>query len=116
MNLKEAKQKIKEIKSLFIKQCRSGDWREQSDDYVNEYFSVELGSTNYIKVDSVGRVEPSYFGISKFFFFILTLMIKINARNYKKNINIKYAADVSDKFFQKHKELKRDSKLDKILN
>jgi len=113
MELKEAKQKIKEMKSLFIRQCRSGVWKQYSSMYANDYFYL-LESGN-IKIGN-DTISPVDIGISIFRFFFLKLMIKYNARNYKKNNNKIHVAILSDKFFENHKDLKRDNKLNKLLN
>jgi len=113
MELKEAKQKISEMKSLFIKQCRSGVWREYSTLYSNDYFTL-LESGN-IKIGN-DTISPDSIGISLFRFFFLKLMIKYSARNYQRNSSKIYAAKIVDKFFENHKDLKRDNKLNKLLN
>ena len=42
--------------------------------------------------------------------------MRFNAKNYEKRKNRQGAAIIADRFFSKHKDIQRDSKLDKILN
>jgi len=119
MDSKEETIRINEIRSLFIKQCRNGIWKEHNNHrYVNDYFRIEYDD-NYkkwrIQIDD-SNILSSWIGISSFLFYFLRILVRFNAKNYEKRKNRQGAAIIADRFFSKHKDLQRDSKLDKILN
>ena len=118
MDLKEETIRINEIRALFIKQCRNGIWKEyNSEKYVNDYFRIEYD--NYkkwrIQIDD-SNILSSWIGISSFLFYFLRILVRFNAKNYEKKKNRQGAAIIADRFFSKHKDIQRDSNLDKILN
>jgi hypothetical protein len=120
MDSKQETIRINEIRSLFIKQCRNGIWKEYlGEKYVNDYFRIEFDG-NYHKKWSIqiddSNILSSYIGISSFLFYFLRILVRFNAKNYEKRKNRQGAAIIADRFFSKHKDLQRDSKLDKILN
>jgi hypothetical protein len=119
MDSKEETIRINEIRSLFIKQCRNGIWKEyNSEKYVNDYFRIEYDDNHKkwkIQIDD-SYILSSYIGISSFLFYFLRILVRFNAKNYEKKKNRQGAAIIADRFFSKHKDLHRDTKLDKILN
>lgn len=120
MDSKEETIRISEIRALFIKQCRNGIWKEHnSEKYVNDYFRIEFDQISHkkwsIRIDD-SNILSSYIGISSFLFYFLRILVRFNAKNYEKKKNRQGAAIIADRFFSKHKDLQRDSKLDKILN
>jgi hypothetical protein len=120
MDSKEETIRINEIRSLFIKQCRNGIWKEHnSDRYVNDYFRIEF-DVNYQKKWSIqidnSSILSTYIGISSFLFYFLRILIRFNAKNYENKKNRQGAAIIADRFFLKHKNLQRDNKLDKLLD
>ena len=120
MDSKEETIRINEIRSLFIKQCRNGIWKEyNSEKYVNDYFRIEFDGNFHkkwsIQIDN-SNILSSHIGISSFLFYFLRILVRFNAKNYEKRKNRQEAAIISNRFFSKHKDLQRDSKLDKILN
>jgi hypothetical protein len=120
MNSKEEAIRINEIRSLFIKQCRNGIWKEHNNKrYVNDYFTVEFSENFHqkwsIKIDN-SSILSTYIGIPSFLFYFLRILVRFNAKNYEKKKNRQGAAIISDRFFLKHKDLQRDNKLDKLLN
>ena len=119
MDSKQETIRINEIRSLFIKQCRNGIWKEyNSEKYVNDYFRIEYDD-NYkkwrIQIDD-SSILSSYIGISSFLFYFLRILVKFNAKNYEKKKNRQGAAIIADRFFLKHKDIQRDNKLDKLLD
>ena len=119
MDSKEETIRINEIRELFIKQCRNGIWKEHNNHrYVNDYFRIEYDD-NYkkwrIQIDD-SNILSSWIGISSFLFYFLRILVRFNAKNYEKKKNRQGAAIIADRFFSKHKDIQRDSKLDKILN
>lgn len=50
------------------------------------------------------------------FFFLRMVYVKSSLRNYEKLKKEAQMASVSRKFFSKHKDVDRDSKLEQILN
>jgi hypothetical protein len=120
MDSKEEAIRINEIRSLFIKQCRNGIWKEHnSDRYVNDYFRIEFEDYQKkwsIQIDNSSSILSTYIGISSFLFYFLRILIRFNAKNYENKKNRQGAAIIADKFFLKHKNLQRDNKLDKLLD
>ena len=120
MDSKEETIRINEIRALFIKQCRNGIWKEHNNHrYVNDYFRIEFDGNFHkkwsIQIDG-SNILSSHIGISSFLFYFLRILVRFNAKNYENKKNRQGAAIIADRFFSKHKDLQRDSKLDKILN
>jgi hypothetical protein len=121
MNI-EVKDKINELRSFFIEQVKSAEWAKYSYcRYMSQYF--ELSSEEYVKgkkdwyiLFQKEKITPKEIGISKIYFWYLKRLIEKNSKNYEQNIRNKKIATVVDGFFLRNKELKRDSKLDKLLN
>ena len=87
MDSKEETIRINEIRTLFIKQCRNGIWKEHNNHrYVNDYFRIEYDD-NYkkwrIQIDD-SNILSSWIGISSFLFYFLRILVRFNAKNYEK--------------------------------
>ena len=111
---------VKNLRSFFISQCKNGNWRESYNGFKSEYFEVQHDVNNdkkgwWISFNS-SSFKPSEIGITRFHFFILTLYIKISAKNSAERNRHSQIERLSNDFFSKNKHLLRDSKLDEILN
>lgn len=122
MSLKENKKKIKNLKKMFIKSCFNESWEvmdnHQYSGYSCKYFSIiTISDKIYLKANlNPELINPIDIGIFKFYFYFLFFIVKRSSKNFIKNEKLSKLSKISDEFFDKNKELKRDSKLDEILN
>jgi hypothetical protein len=117
----EAKSKVKELREVFINECKSGSWEKNSFSISNRYFRLteefkDKKSTWKIELDNRATLRIEEIGISKIYFRYLKLFVDRSVRNSEKNRNLIQIGRISDKFFEKNTELKRDNKLNKLLN
>lgn len=122
--IKEQKRLIKFLKKEFINQCKNGIWREiysydTESCYENEFFRFK--STN--KSDSIFILNENYsielnkIGIGYIrLFFLFYFYIKKSAKKLKKDHEMKTAFIFSNKFFEKNKQLMRESRINNIIN
>ena len=117
----EAKFKVKELREVFINECKSGSWEKNSFSISNRYFRLteefkDKKSTWKIELDNRATLRIEEIGISKIYFRYLKFFVDRSVRNSEKNRNLIQIGRISDKFFEKNTELKRDNKLNKLLN
>lgn len=117
----EAKSKVKELREVFINECKSGSWEKNSFSISNRYFRLteefkDKKSTWKIELDNRATLRIEEIGISKIYFRYLKFFVDRSVRNSEKNRNLIQIGRISDKFFEKNTELKRDNKLNKLLN
>ena len=116
-----AKSKVKELREVFINECKSGSWEKNSFSISNRYFRLteefkDKKSTWKIELDNRATLRIEEIGISKIYFRYLKFFVDRSVRNSEKNRNLIQIGRISDKFFEKNTELKRDNKLNKLLN
>jgi hypothetical protein len=117
----EAKSKVKDLREVFINECKSGSWEKNSFCISNVYFRLIQENVNNeltwkIEVDNRSSLLLKEIGISKIYFRYLKFFIDRSVRNSEKRRKIIQIGRISDKFFEKNTELKRDNKLNKLLN
>jgi len=117
--LNEAADRIKNLRDLFIKESKKGSWKSSGyERYLNKYF--EISYVNDLKKWAIifdrEKIYCQEINISKIYFFFLRILIKRNSKNFERNNRSIQIGKMSDRFFNEHKELKRDNKLDKLLN
>jgi len=117
--LNEAVDKIKNLRDLFIKESKKGSWKSSGyNRYINKYF--EISYVNDLKRWTIifdrEKIYCQEINISIIYFFFLRILIKRNSKNFERNNRSIQIGKMSDRFFNEHKELKRDNKLDKLLN
>jgi hypothetical protein len=117
MSLKENKKKIKNLKKMFIKSCFNESWEVTANRYSCKYFSiVTISDKIYLKANlNPELINPIDIGIFKFYFYFLFFIVKRSSKNFIKNEKLSKLSKISDEFFDKNKELKRDNKLEEIL-
>ena len=124
-NIQENKKKIAQLRQFMIRQLKTSAWTPSSSDgFCNKYlsFTTDLSGGWKFQVyygsqyDSSSSFEVSEF-INPIMFWILRMVyVKSSLRNHEKLKKEAQMASVSQKFFSKHKDVDRDSKLDQILN
>jgi hypothetical protein len=121
--LNEAADKIKSLRDLFLKECKKGSWKSLGyDRYINKYFEISyvndssVGSKKWTIIFDREKIYCQEINISKIYFFFLRIIVKRNSKNYERDNRSIQIGRMSDRFFNEHKELKRDKKLDKLLN
>jgi len=121
--INEAKDKIQDLKEFFIRECKYGLWREYSGErYINKYFEIShtlnslTDKRQWLIIFGREKISCQDINISQIYFYFLRLFIKQSARNDEKNNRKIQIGKISERFFNEHKELKRDNKLDKLLN
>ena len=117
----EAKSKIKDLREVFISECKSGSWEKNSFCISNRYFQLteefkDKKSIWKIELDNRTTLRLEEISISKIYFLYLKFFINRSVRNSEKRRSLIQVGKVSDRFFEKNTELKRDNKLNKLLN
>jgi len=117
----EVKSKIKDLRDVFINECKSGSWEKNSYSICNKYFRLTHESINNkliwkIELDNRTTLRLEEIDISKIYFLYLKFFINRSVRNSEKRRSLIQVGIASDKFFEKNTELKRDNKLNKLLN
>ena len=124
-NIQENKKKIAKLRQFMIRQLKTSAWTPSgSDGFCNKYlsFSTDVGDNWEFQVYYGTQYDSSsYFRVSDFlnpftFWFLRMVYVKSSLRNYEKLKKEAELASVSQKFFSKHKDVDRDSKLEQILN
>ena len=123
-NIQENKKKIAQLRQFMIRQLKTSAWTPSgSDGFCNKYLSFATdGRDNWkFQVYFARYDSSSYFRVSDFlnpftFWFLRMVYVKSSLRNYEKLKKEAELASVSRKFFSKHKDVDRDSKLEQILN
>jgi len=121
--INEAKDKIKDLREFFIRECKSGLWREYSNErYINKYFEIShtlnslIDKRQWLIIFDREKISFQDISISQIHFYFLRLFVKQSARDEEKNNRKIQVGKISERFFNEHKELKRDNKIDKLLN
>ena len=121
--INEAKDKIKDLREFFIRECKSGLWREYSNErYINKYFEIShtlnslIDKRQWLIIFDREKISFQDISISQIHFYFLILFVKQSARDEEKNNRKIQVGKISERFFNEHKELKRDNKIDKLLN
>jgi hypothetical protein len=117
--LNEAAYRIKNLRDLFIRESKKGSWKSSGyQRYLNKYF--EISYSNDLKKWAIifdrEKIYCQEINISKIYFFFLIIMIKRNYKNFERDNRSIQIGKISDSLFNQHKELKRDNKLDKLLD
>lgn len=124
-NIQENKKKIAQLRQFMIRQLKTSAWTPSgSGGFCNKYlsFSTDGGDNWKFQVYYGTQYDSSsYFRVSDFlnpftFWFLRMVYVKSSLRNYEKLKKEAELASVSQKFFSKHKDVDRDSKLEQILN
>jgi hypothetical protein len=124
-NIQENKKKIAQLRQFMITQLKISAWTPSgSDGFCNKYLSFVVDNSNNwkfqvyygTKYDSSSSFEVSDFINPVMFWFLRHFYVKSSLRNHEKLLKEAQLASVSRKFFSKHKDVDRDSKLDQILN
>jgi len=120
-NIQENRKKISQLRTFIISQLKTDAWSPSSNGFSNNYISFfEDGNwkfyLNFTGYDTSGRYSVSDFISPLTFWFLRMFYVKKSLRNYHKLKKEAQLASVSKKFFDKNKDLDRDSKLDQILN
>ena len=123
-NIQENKKKIAQLRQFMILQLKTSAWQPSNNGFCNKYlsFTTDLSGGWKFQVyygsqyNSSSSFEVSEF-INPIMFWILRMVyVKSSLRNYEKLKKEAELASVSQKFFSKHKDVDRDSKLEQILN
>jgi hypothetical protein len=69
-----------------------------------------------VELDNRTTLRLEEISISKIYFLYLKFFINRSVRNSEKRRSLIQVGKVSDRFFEKNTELKRDNKLNKLLN
>jgi hypothetical protein len=117
----EAKSKIKDLREVFISECKSGSWEKGVLCISNRYFRLteefkDKKSIWKVELDNRTTLRLEEISISKIYFLYLKFFINRSVRNSEKRRSLIQVGKVSDRFFEKNTELKRDNKLNKLLN
>lgn len=124
-NIQENKKKIAQLRGFMISQLKTSAWTPSgSDGFSNKYLSFDTDASGDWKfvVYFNGQYDTSgsfsvYEFIDRFtFWFLRVFYVKRSLRNYEKLKKEAQMAQVSQKLFDKNKNLLRDSKLEQILN
>lgn len=122
--MKEQKKLVSSIKKEFINQCKNGIWKflynnSNEESYENEYFRLRLtNKSNIISIlNDNYSIDLTKIGISWLRLFILfNFYIKRTAKKLQKTKEMESAFIFSNKFFEKNKQLMRESRINTIIN
>jgi hypothetical protein len=122
-NIKQNRDAIKILTDQMIYQLKNNSWipnGRSSFSNKNFRFYETANGWEVVVVYSEYNSSESY-SVEEFispiqFWFLRTFYVSKTLRNYKKFQKEADLAKVSQKFFEKNKDLLRDSKLDRILN
>lgn len=122
-NIKQNKEAIKTLADQMIYQLSNNSWipnGSSSFSNKNFRFNKTMNGWEVVVVYSEYNSSESY-SVEEFispiqFWFLRTFYVSKTLRNYKKFQKEADLAKVSQKFFEKNKDLLRDSKLEQILN
>ena len=123
-NIQENKKKIAQLRQFMIRQLKTSAWTPSGSGLCNKYLSFATDGRDNWKFQVYYGTQydsSSYFRVSDFlnpftFWFLRMVYVKSSLRNYEKLKKEAELASVSRKFFSKHKDVDRDSKLEQILN
>lgn len=109
---------ILRLRSEFINQCKNGIWEKSKweDWYENEYFKFSRKDWK-IKIKCINNEEISIseICISKLRMIILFSSIKEAVKNRQKKERKIKVQNITKKFFEKNKNLRRDSLIEEII-
>jgi hypothetical protein len=109
---------IKELRSEFINQCKNGIWKKDkwNDFYDNQYFRFYTESWKIdIKNIDNSELKISELKISKLKMSFLFFFIKKSVRNKEKNIRKQKVQNITQEFFIKNKDLRRENRINEII-
>lgn len=109
---------IKELRSEFINQCKNGIWEKNrwDDFYDNQYFKFYRKDWK-IEIKNIDNSEIfiSELKISKLKMSFLFFFIKKSVRNKEKNIRKEKVQNITQEFFIKNKDLRRENRINEII-
>ena len=122
-NIKENQYKIKLLKEQVIYQLKNCSWSPNSSGFYNSHFNFQKTDSGnwrftvtYSTYNSSSQMNVADF-ISSFRFWILRIFyVEKSLKNYNRIRKEAELAGVSTKFFEAHKSLNRDNKLNQLLN
>jgi hypothetical protein len=109
---------IKELRSEFINQCKNGIWKKSrwDDFYANQYFKFYRKDWKIeIKNIENSEIKISELKISKLKMIFLFFFIKKSVRNKEKNIRKEKVQNITQEFFIKNKDLRRENRINEII-
>ena len=109
---------IKELRSEFINQCKNGIWKKSrwDDFYDNQYFKFYRKDWKIeIKNIDNSEIKISELKISKLKMSFLFFFIKKSVRNKEKNIRKEKVQNITQEFFIKNKDLRRENRINEII-
>jgi hypothetical protein len=109
---------IKELRSEFINQCKNGIWKKNrwDDFYANQYFKFYIKDWKIeIKNIENSEIKISELKISKLKMIFLFFFIKKSVRNKEKNIRKEKVQNITQEFFIKNKDLRRENRINEII-
>jgi hypothetical protein len=121
-NIKQNREKIKQLREQMISQLKNYSWTPIDGGFSNKHFIFRLyGEGVRFKVIYSEYNNSDYYKVFDFihpirFWLLKTFYVNKSLRNYKKIQKEAEFAQISKKFFEIHKDLARDAKLDKLLN
>lgn len=118
------KLEIKTLKLQIIEDLKNSDWEGGSNRFENKHFCFsKIGSNDYkwtieVKINEYNNPKINLSDIMSEWYFLLLrwFYVKKSLENSEKRIRENQIVDVSKKFFEKNKDLKRDIKINKLLN
>lgn len=120
------KLEIKTLKLQIIQDLKNSDWEGSLNKFKNKYFCFSrIGSnvwddykwTIEVKINEFNNPKINLSDIMPEWHFLLLrwFYVKKSLENSEKRIREKQIVDVSKKFFEKNKDLKRDIKINQLL-
>ena len=109
---------ILRLRSEFINQCKNGVWKKSKweDWYENEYFKFSRKDWKIqIKCIDNEEIGISEIGLSKLRMIILFSFIKEAVKNRQKKERRIKVQNITSQFFEKNKNLRRDSRIEEII-
>jgi hypothetical protein len=120
---------LEEIKQFVISQMKESDWESdhsrELQKYVSKYLDIRIPSvgknsftinvpTGYSSRDLV--ITRKELGLNLFHFWYLMRYVKKSCKNVEKRRRDREISNQWNRFLEKNKDLKRDTKLNKILD
>ena len=120
-NIKENRKKIVQLRNFIISQLKNSAWNPSSGSgFSNNYISFRKDgkwefTLHHNKYNSSNTFLVSDFMSPLTFWFLRIFYVKNSLRNYDRLEKEAKLASLSKDFFDKNKDLDRDSKLEQIL-
>lgn len=112
------KDRVKELKNLFVTECQSGIWKQHyTSRFINQYFTIEkeTQTKQWIVVFEKESIFLEELGISKFRFWFLLRRIRTSSNNYARLMREKKIAEITSSFLKKNVSIVRDKNIEEIL-